>query len=75
MELTVEQQFKIRQLSDLLNKDTAQKEDIITIFLALQRQNFCLTNTIRNLLDKWPKHLPTTPEGRSKFGISSETSS
>jgi hypothetical protein len=60
MQLTVEQEFKIRRLKDLLPE--ADKEDLITLFLALQRQNFCLSNTVTNLLKHWQSPPPTTPE-------------
>ncbi len=61
MELTMEQNFKLRRLEDLLPE--ADKADIITLFLALQKQNFCLSNTVTNLVKQWP-NLPllTTPE-------------
>lgn len=39
----------------------ASKEDLITILDALQHQNFCLCNTVSNLVKNWPAH-PTTPE-------------
>jgi hypothetical protein len=52
MELTMEQSFKLRRLEDLLPK--AEKEDIVTLFMALQRQNFCLANTVTNLIKQWP---------------------
>jgi hypothetical protein len=52
MQMTVEQQFKMRRLQDLL--PDAKKEDIITVFLSLQHQNFCLTNTVSNLVKQWP---------------------
>ena len=68
----MEQNFKIRRLEDLLPK--ADKTDIITLFMALQRQNFALANTVSNLVKKWPNHLPTTPEAPSSAGILSETS-
>ena len=71
MELTMEQEFQYRRIKDLLPK--ADKEDLITVFLALQKQNYCLSNTIRNLLKEWPLHLDTTDEGISKFGILFET--
>ena len=60
-ELTMEQNFKLRRLEDLLPE--ADKADIITLFLALQKQNFCLSNTVTNLVKQWP-NLPllTTPE-------------
>ena len=57
----MEQQFKLRQLADLL--ETAERKDIITVYLALQKQNFCLSNTVSNLVKKWPtRPLLTTPE-------------
>ncbi len=57
----MEQQFKLRRLEDLLPE--AEKADLITVFLALQRQNYCLSNTVSNLVKKWPNNpLLTTPE-------------
>ena len=41
------------------------KEDIITLFLALQKQNFVLGNSLKNLLEKWN----TIEEERSNAGI------
>jgi hypothetical protein len=70
IEPTVEQSFKLRRLEDLLPQ--AEKEDIITLFMALQRQNFALANTVSNLVKQWPTHLPTTPEAPSNAGTSSE---
>lgn len=72
IEPTMEQSFKLRRLEDLLPK--ADKADIITLFMALQRQNFALANTVSNLIKQWPIHPPTTPEAPSSAGISSETS-
>jgi hypothetical protein len=62
MELTMEQQFKLRRLTDLLPE--ARKEDVITVFLALQHQNFVLSNTVSNLVKQWPmpKDQATTNE-------------
>ena len=57
MELTMEQQFKLRRLDDLLA--SADKKDIITVFMSLQHQNFVLSNTVSNLVKKWP--LPAVP--------------
>jgi hypothetical protein len=73
----MEQQFKLRQIEDALRNPESKKEDIITIFMALQRQCFVLGNSMSNLVKKWPT--PTQPdptiidEVLSKFGISSET--
>ena len=41
----------------------ASKEDLITILDALQHQNFCLCNTVSNLVKNWPAR-PTTPEAQ-----------
>ena len=62
VELTMEQDFKIRRMEDLL--PSADKDDIITILLALQHQNYVLCNTVSNLVKQWPNHPPTTPEVR-----------
>ena len=56
----MEQEFKIRRLEDLLPE--ADKKDIITLFMALQRQNFALSNTVSNLVKQWPTTLATTQE-------------
>ena len=49
----------MRRLTDLL--PDADKEDLITVFMALQRQNFILSNTVSNLVKQWPTHPATTP--------------
>lgn len=56
----MEQQFKMRRLDDLLPK--ASREDLITVFIALQEQNFVLSNTVANLIKQWPNHPLITPE-------------
>lgn len=72
----MEQQFKMKQIENALRSEDAQKEDIITIFLSLQHQNFVLSNTVANLVKKWPTQIPqdrrTTNEEGLKFGTSSE---
>lgn len=69
----MEQQFKIRRLEDLLPE--ADKKDIITLFVALQKQCFVLGNNMTNLLKQWPspKDQVTTNVETSQFGTSSET--
>ena len=53
-ELTVEQDLRMRVLKDRLDQTYHDhKEDIITLFLALQKQNFVLGNSLTNLLKKW----------------------
>jgi hypothetical protein len=73
----MEQQFKLKQIEDALRHPESQKEDIITIFIALQHQNFVLTNTVSNLVQKWPtvtaQDQVTTNVETFKFGTSSET--
>lgn len=70
----MEQQFRLRRLQDVL--PSADKKDIITIFMALQHQNFILSNTVSNLVKKWPLPVTTvlsiTGEDPFKSGISSE---
>ena len=67
----------MRQIEDALKHPDSAKEDIITIFLALQKQNFVLGNSLTNLVKNWPKPTqldPTTiEEVLSQFGLSSET--
>ena len=64
--LTYEQDLKMRILKDKLNENyDNHKEDIITLFLALQKQNFVLGNSLENLLKKWN----TIEEDQSKSGI------
>jgi hypothetical protein len=67
-ELTMEQEFKLRRLDDLLPK--ADKKDIITLFMALQEQCYVLGNNVSQLVKQWPPH-PNTMEVTGK----SETSS
>lgn len=68
----MEQEFKMRQIEDALQDPAARKEDIITIFLALQRQCFVLGNNVSNLIKKWPLPTPqvqaTTDEDPYKSG-------
>ncbi len=58
-DITLEQEFKLKRMEDLLKKCPA--EDMIPLFLQLQKTNFILTNNISQLLAQW--NLPvTTPE-------------
>ena len=62
----------MRRLDDLLPK--AEREDLITVFMALQRQNYVLSNTVSNLVQQWPIIHPTiTPEDQLNAGMQSET--
>ena len=76
--LTTEQDFRLRAIELAINTPDATKEDIITVFLALQKQSFILANCLENLINKWPKP-PTTTDPRTTnevplmFGILLET--
>ena len=68
----MEQDLKLRILHDNLVKPETQKEDIITVFMALQEQAFVLSNSLTNLVHKWPKPPPVqtiTKEELYKSGI------
>ena len=68
----MEQDLKLRLLYDNLIKPETQKEDIVTVFMALQEQAFVLSNSLTNLVHKWPKAPPApdiTKEDLSKSGI------
>jgi len=74
--LTMEQNFQMRKIEDGIKH--ADREELITIFLALQRQNFVLTNNLSNLLTKWPVQGKSTDQSTIEeellnLGISFET--
>ena len=73
--LTVEQDLKMRLLEDRLNSNEVDRKDIVTVFLALQKQNFVLANSITNLVKQWPTptDLNITDEELPMFGILLET--
>ena len=52
MKLTLEQEFKLKLVENKLRENyDRNKEDIITLFLALQKQNFVLTNNLKNIIN------------------------
>ena len=52
MKLTLEQEFKLKLVENKLRENyDKNKEDIITLFLALQKQNFILGNNLKNLIN------------------------
>ena len=69
----MEQDLQMRIIEDKLNSEGVKYEDVVTVFLAMQRQNFVLANSIQNLVSKWPKVQPTINEDLSMFGILLET--
>ena len=69
-QLTVEQDLKMRVIKDRLEHTyDHERESIINLFLALQRQHFVLGNSLTNLLEKWN----TIEEVALKFGHLLET--
>jgi len=68
-ELTVEQDLNLRLTYDSLCKPTTDKADIITVFMALQEQNFILVNSLNNLVKKWPS--PTLKEQQLQIILTS----
>ena len=71
--LTMEQDLKMRVIEDKLRESYHDhKDDIITVFMALQKQNFILGNSITNLVKQWPtppKVQTTINEVLPMFGI------
>jgi hypothetical protein len=65
----MEQDLKLRQLEIALERDDVDMKDVATVFIALQRQNFVMANSITNLIDKWPTVPPTIKEVPTMFGI------
>ena len=65
----MEQDLQLRKLELSLNSNHVRHEDIVTVFLAMQKQNFLMGNSIKNLIDKWPKVHPTINEVPAMFGI------
>ena len=51
IQVTMEQDFKLRVIEDQLRKNYDKKEDVITVFLALQRQNFALGNALKDFIE------------------------
>ena len=72
-ELTMEQEFQMKKLELRLKSGEVKFEDLATVFIALQHQNYLLSNSITNLVEKWPKVPPIINEDLSMFGILLET--
>ena len=68
VEITIEQQFKLRKMKDLM--ENCPKDQLVEVFLEVQKHNFILTNNISQILSAWlDSPHPTTPEDQQKFGI------
>lgn len=57
LELTMEQQFKLRQFIDAAEQ--ASRESLIKACCELQKQNFMLNNTVLNLVKNWDHEADT----------------
>ena len=55
IELTMEQDLKLRQLEIRLESGEVDYKDLVTVFLAMQKQNFVMANSILNLIEKSPQ--------------------
>jgi len=64
----------LKKLDLRLKNKEVKYEDLATVFVAMQHQNFVLSNSITNLVEKWPKVQPIINEDLSMFGILLETS-
>ena len=73
LELTLEQEFRLKQIQEAIDQPHVRVEDIKTLYIALTRQNYALTNSIKQLLKEWPTRPTTIAEGMLKYGISLET--
>ena len=68
--LTYEQDLRLRMMHDKLHESYHdKKEDVITLMMALQHQNFVIGNSLTNLVKQWPKVQPITNEVPAMFGI------
>ena len=65
----MEQEFALKKLEVRLNSGEVKYEDLATVFIAMQHQNFVLANSISNLVEKWPKVPPIINEVPAMFGI------
>ena len=71
-EITLEQEFKLKRMEELLKR--CPPDQMIELFLQLQRTNFILTNNVGQLLAQWRiSPLLTTPEDQLNAGTQSET--
>lgn len=64
LDLTLEQEFKLRKMGTLL--DQLSQADTKELLISVQRQNFILTNNLSQLLKAWmtTSHQAITPEGK-----------
>ena len=79
--MTLEQDLELRKFYDAISQDEVGKDDLLTVIMALKHQNFILSNSMMNLVKKWPttstsataqtvtkKDQTTTKEVKPRFG-------
>ena len=77
--MTLEQDLEMRKFYDAISQDDVDKDDVLTVVMALKHQNFILSNSMMNLVKKWPtlstsstapttKDQTTTKEVKPRFG-------
>ena len=80
--MTLEQDLELRKFYDAISQNEVGKDDLLTVIMALKHQNFILSNSMLNLVKKWPttstsatpqttpttKDQPTTKEVKPRFG-------
>ena len=77
----MEQDLQMRVLFDAITKNEATRDDLNTLIMSLQHQNYVLSNSMMNLVKKWPtlqtpsaspaptpKDQTTTKEVKPRFG-------
>ena len=70
----MEQDLQMRVLFDAITKSETDKEDLSILIMSLQHQNYVLSNSMMNLVKKWPtihqtpEDQTTTKEVKPKFG-------
>jgi len=80
--MTLEQDLELRKFYDAISQNEVDKDDLLTVIMALKHQNFILSNSMMNLVKKWPtistsatpqttpttKDQTTTKEVKPRFG-------
>ena len=77
--LTLEQDLQMRVLFDAITQNDPTRDDLNTLIMSLQHQNYVLSNSMMNLVKKWPtlqtpstlatpKDQTTTKEVKPRFG-------
>ena len=72
-EETSPQEKEAAVLEQAIESGEVDYKDIVTVFLAMQKQNFIMGNSLINLVKQWPKAPPTINEELAMFGILLET--